>query len=53
MLQQQAQELGIQLGQDALWLATPPRINFAFLLPEFPKQFNLPPQAHEGHDLLS
>ena len=31
MLKQQAQELGIQLGQDALRLAASPRVNLAFL----------------------
>src|SRR5579859_7489525 len=51
MLKQQAQELGIQFGQDPLRLAAPPRINFAFLLPELPKQFDLPAQAHERDDL--
>src|SRR6266516_5226846 len=53
MLKQQAQELGIQLGQDPLRLAAPPRINFAFLLPELPEQFNLPALAHQSHYLLS
>ena len=53
MLKQQAQELGVQLGQDALGLAASPRVYFAFLLPEFPQQFDLPAQAHERHDLLS
>ena len=53
MLQQQAQELGIQLSQDALGLAASPRVNLAFLFPEFPEQFDLPAQAHERHDLLS
>ena len=37
MLKQQAQELGIQLGQDALGLAAPPRVNLAFLLAELPE----------------
>src|SRR6266487_2841123 len=31
MLKQQAQELGVQLGQDALGLAASPRVYFAFL----------------------
>src|SRR5947209_19698376 len=40
MFQQQAQELGIQFGQDALGLAASPGRNFAFLLPELPQQFD-------------
>src|SRR5205085_4587316 len=53
MLKKQAQELGVQLGQDALGLAASPRVNFAFLLPQLPQQFDLPAQAHERHDLSS
>src|SRR5205085_11321727 len=53
MLKEQAEELGIQLGQDALRLAASPRVNLAFLLPELPQQFDLPAQAHQGHDLSS
>src|SRR2546421_1712707 len=53
MLKKQAQELGVQLGQDALGLAASPRVYFAFLLPQLPQQFDLPAQAHERHDLSS
>jgi hypothetical protein len=48
MRHQDAQQLRIELGQDTLRLAAPPRINLAFLFTELPKQFNLPAQTHQG-----
>jgi hypothetical protein len=53
MLKQQAQELGVELRQDPLRLGAPPRVNLAFLFPEFPEQLDRPSQAHQGDDLSS
>ena len=37
---QTAQQLGVQLRQDAIRFGTAPGIHFAHLLPQFPTQFN-------------
>ena len=51
MLHQHAQQFGIQLTQDTLWVLTLPLIDLAQVFPSLPQQFNLPARPQQGHGL--